>query len=60
MVGVDFKVVNPNVLQCWMVQVAPQHRPINNFLTIVNFVISLCGLPVENANIPAIWFTKHE
>jgi hypothetical protein len=29
-------------------------------LTIVNFVISLCGLPVENANIPAIWFTKHE
>jgi len=44
----------------WFVRVPATNAPINNMLTVVEFVVSLRGLPIENPDIPAIWFTEHE
>ena len=44
----------------WLVRVSPHNRPITNMLTVVEFVVNLRGLPVENPDIPAVWFTERE
>jgi hypothetical protein len=52
----------PNTMDLarWFVRVPATNAPINNMLTVVEFVVSLRGLPIENPDIPAIWFTEHE
>jgi hypothetical protein len=48
---------SPMELHRWLVRVPRRNQPITNMLTVVEFVVSLRGLPVENADRPAIWDT---
>ncbi|KIM70967.1 hypothetical protein PILCRDRAFT_17557 [Piloderma croceum F 1598] len=50
---------SPIDLDRWLVRVPRKNHPMINMLTVVEFVISLRGLPVENEDIPAIWDVEY-
>jgi hypothetical protein len=51
---------NPMALHRWLVRVPRNNHPMINMLTVVEFVVSLRGLPVENPDLPAIWDVEYD
>jgi hypothetical protein len=53
----DMDTLDETETRRWLFSYTRGNYPIINYLTVVEFVISLRGLPIENQSIPAIWVT---